>query len=59
MEALEEPYRKSTVNFFASDIEAMERLYGRGWTEVVRNLVRYHVKEKTKPITVGDIINEQ
>lgn len=44
------PLRKTTINLYLSDIEALERLYGRGWQEAVRNLVKYHVKEKTRPI---------
>lgn len=51
------PLRKTTINLYLSDIEALERLYGRGWQETVRNLVKYHVKEKTKPTTVQELWN--
>jgi len=56
--AAEAPLRKTSINLFAADIDAMERLYGRGWQEVVRNLVKYHVKDKTKPRTVGEIYGD-
>ena len=46
MRKSDEPIRKVTLNLYVRDIADMERLYGRGWTEVVRNLVRARLKEK-------------
>ena len=44
-----EPLRKITLNLFEADCQAMERRYGHGWTEQVREMVRAHVeKEKTR-----------
>lgn len=45
---LDEPLRKVTMNFFAADVLWLERRYGRGWTEVIRDLVRKHRKEKDR-----------
>ena len=46
MRKSDEALRKVTLNLYVRDIADMERLYGRGWTEVVRNLVRARLKEK-------------
>ena len=40
------PIRKVTLNLYIEDVIDLERLYGRGWTEVVRNLVRKHIAIK-------------
>lgn len=39
-------YRKTTLNLWAYDVREMERLYGRGWSEKVRDLVHEHLKSK-------------
>lgn len=36
----DEPLRKVTLNLFAKDVAWLERKYGRGWTEIVRNHIR-------------------
>lgn len=52
----DEPLHRTTVMLFANDAAEMEAIYGRGWTEVIRNLVREHVKDKRpKTLTVGDL----
>lgn len=38
-----EPLRKVTLNLFEKDCDAMERIHGRGWSEVVRALVRAYL----------------
>lgn len=45
---LDEAIHRTNINLFLSDVRKLEAWYGRGWTEVVRNLVRDHVKEKEK-----------
>lgn len=40
------PLRKVTLNLFQSDVAEMERIYGRGWTEQVRELVNIHIMYK-------------
>lgn len=39
----DEPLHKTNINLYAADVEDMKRLYGYGWSEVVRKLVRYHI----------------
>lgn len=43
---LDEPIYKATVALFYHDAVEMERIYGRGWTGIVRDLVRAHLKER-------------
>lgn len=44
-----EPLRKVTLNLFEKDCVAMERRYGHGWTERLRNLMRDHVLRYQQP----------
>jgi len=39
-----EKLRKVTLNLFDKDCAAMERYYGHGWSEQVRDLVNKHMK---------------
>lgn len=39
-----EPLRKVTLNLFDKDCDSMERRYGHGWSERVRDLVRQDLK---------------
>lgn len=39
------PLRRINLNLYEADALGMERRYGRGWTEQVRNLVRKHMEE--------------
>ena len=41
-----EPLRRVTLNLFDTDCAAMERRYGHGWSERVREMVRAHLKPK-------------
>lgn len=45
----DEPIRRVTLNLYIRDANAMEWLYGRGWTEQVRRLVREHLRTKNIP----------
>lgn len=42
----DEPLHKTNINLYSTDVEDMKKLYGYGWSEVVRNLVRSHVAKK-------------
>lgn len=42
----DEALHKVTLNLFADDVIAMERIHGRGWSGVIRDMVREHVKER-------------
>lgn len=42
----DEPFHKTNINLYASDVEDLKRLYGFGWSEVVRKLVRLHLDRK-------------
>ena len=48
MRKADEPIRKVTLNLYTKDTEVMERWYGRGWTETVRNLVHDHIEIKRR-----------
>ncbi len=39
-----EPLRRITLNLFEADCVSMERRYGRGWSEQVREMVRKHIR---------------
>lgn len=39
-----EPLRRITLNLFEADCVSMERRYGHGWTERVREMVQKHVR---------------
>lgn len=41
----EEPLRKVTLNLFARDVDDMKLIHGHGYTEVIRRIVRKHLKE--------------
>lgn len=43
----DEPLHKTNINLYASDVEDMKRIHGYGWSEVIRNMVRDHIKTKT------------
>lgn len=43
-----DPLLKVTLNLYADDVAKMERLYGRGWSVTVRELVREHVTKHTQ-----------
>ena len=45
----DEPLSKSNINLYASDKAWLWRKHGHGWTEVVRKLVREHIKEQEEP----------
>ena len=37
-------YHRTNINLFASDVEWLQKKYGHGWTERVRDIVRTHVQ---------------
>ncbi len=37
---------KITLNLYAKDAEEMKRLYGWGWSEKVRQLIRRHLEDR-------------
>jgi hypothetical protein len=59
---LDEPLWRTSLNLFHSDVVELERRHGRGWSEVVRNLVRAHIKDTTeepKTVTIGDLFGKR
>lgn len=40
----EEPLEKVTLNLNAADTAVMRKLYGHGWSAIVRELVKRHVE---------------
>lgn len=59
----DEPLRKVTLNLYESDCQWLEREYGHGWTERVRQHIHNEVQmrqrleatEKPRPKTIGDL----
>ncbi len=55
----EQPLRKVTLNLNELDCRAMEAIFGRGWTGVVRDWVNQHVRESSQyhklRKTLGDL----
>ena len=45
----DEPLRKVNINLYSADADWLYRRHGHGWTEVVRRLVRAHIKEQEQP----------
>jgi hypothetical protein len=41
----DEPLHRTSLWLFWEDFLLMESIYGRGWTEIVRNLVHEHCNE--------------
>lgn len=46
----DEPLHKTNINLYQRDVEDMKRVYGYGWSEVVRNLVRQHLERHLEPV---------
>ena len=44
----DEALAKANINLYAADNAWLWRKHGHGWTEVVRKLVRDHVREQEK-----------
>lgn len=51
---------KVTLNLYRSDVEALDHIYGYGWSVRVRELVQAHVRSLNgqKPKTVGELFND-
>ena len=45
----EEPLAKANINLYAADKAWLWRRHGHGWTEIVRKLVRDHIREQEEP----------
>jgi len=43
---LDEPSYKTQLYLYYKDVVEMERIYGRGWTGIIRELVRQHLRER-------------
>lgn len=61
----DEPLRKCTLNLYEADCAWLERTYGRGWTERVRQHIHHEVlTRQLTPLhrvrrTLGDLTDEQ
>jgi hypothetical protein len=45
----DEPLRKVTLNLYEADCQWMEREYGRGWTERLRQHLHSEVNQRRSP----------
>lgn len=63
----DDPLKKVTMNFYASDVIWLEENYGHGWTERVRQHIHNEViQRKAYPLpinrpsarTLGDLAND-
>lgn len=52
----ERPLRRMTLNLYESDCAALERRYGRGWTEKVRDMVSRHIGILGRPVYRYDVL---
>ena len=56
----DDPLRKCTLNLYASDCAWLEKTYGQGWTERVRQHIHNYVHTQTvhtKVRTLADVYN--
>lgn len=58
----DDPLKRVTLNLYKADCLAMERYYGRGWTEQVRQLVHQHITIATAHLktrrTLGELADD-
>lgn len=61
----DEPLRKVTLNLYEEDCQWMERQYGRGWTERLRQMLHHErhkriaeIAEKPYRRTLGDLTDD-
>ncbi len=45
---MSELFKRTTLNLFADDAKTLESIYGYGWTEQVRFMVRRWLKERER-----------
>lgn len=53
------PLRKTTLNLYLADVSVLERHYGFGWSEQVRQIVHRHVQTLSKHKTIEDLVRDQ
>jgi len=53
----DDPLRRVTLNLYEADCVWLEKTYGRGWTERVRQHIHAIVHERKEPYlrTLGDL----
>ena len=57
----DDPLRRVTLNLYEADITEMERIYGHGWSTVVRDLLHSHIMDfntPPTPRTLGDLADD-
>lgn len=54
----DEPLRRVTLNLYEADCAWLEREYGHGWTERVRQHIHNEVHKRNRPLTIGDLSDE-
>jgi hypothetical protein len=42
----ENPIYRTTVWLYLRDVEDLERIYGRGWSSQVREIIHRHLRER-------------
>lgn len=59
----DEPLRKVTLNLYEADCIWLEKTYGHGWSERVRQHIHYEVESRSKPQRIirriGDLDDAQ
>jgi hypothetical protein len=57
----DDPLRKVTLNLYEADCLWLEQIYGRGWTERIRQHIHNEVVKRqptpkpNRPMTLGDL----
>ena len=40
----DEPLHKTLINLYKTDVDYMKKKWGQGWSTIVRELIRSHIK---------------
>lgn len=52
-----DPLKKITLNLYTADCQWFAKVYGRGWSEHVRELMRKHRVQKAQAEDILEIVN--
>jgi hypothetical protein len=57
----DDPLRRVTLNLYEADCVWLEKTYGRGWTERIRQHIHDEVTERSRhrKLVLGDLADDQ
>jgi len=47
------PTYLTSIRLYLHDVEELERIYGRGWTGYVREIIHRHLRERRSKVNYG------